>query len=280
MKTTKLLIFLLSFFMISCGNSKEEPNETLSNNAKIVIPDLQSILDSLNLEGAILVYDKQKESYYSNDFQESQINYLPASTFKIPNSIIGLELGILENENTIFKWDSTDRYLPVWEQDLTLRDAFQTSCVPCYQELARKIGVVNMKHYLLKLDFGDMHVSEESIDNFWLIGTSKISPFEQIDFLERLYDGRLAVSDSTSETIRKILEISSNEVYSLSGKTGLAVNGEKDVGWFVGYVKKENAVYYFATKISPKADAMDRSLFNPLRQQVSMRALAKLGIIQ
>ena len=136
-----------------------------------------------------------------------------------------------------------------------------------------------MKQYLHKLDFGDMHVSEESMDDFWLIGLSKISPFQQIDFLERLHDGRLPISSATSETVNSILEIRSNDAYSLRGKTGLAINGLKDVGWFVGYVEKEEAVYYFATKISPKSYEMDRTFFGTLRQLVSLQALSVLEII-
>lgn len=65
---------------------------------EVVVPEFQKILDSSDLEGAILIYDKKKNTYYSNSFLESRVQYLPASTFKIPNSIIGLELNILENE--------------------------------------------------------------------------------------------------------------------------------------------------------------------------------------
>ena len=75
------------------------------------------------------------------------------------------------------------------------------------------------------------------------------------------------------------MEIDSTDSYTLSGKTGLAINGAKDVGWFVGYVKKEGNIYFFATKISPKATQMDRNVFNPLRQGVSIAALRVIDII-
>jgi len=280
MRKIILIFFLLLILIISCKDAVRENKNSLNSVTETVVPELQSILDSANIEGAILIYDKKENTYYSNNFQESKEDYLPASTFKIPNSIIGLELGILENEHTVFKWDSLDRFLPVWEQDLPLKDAFQTSCVPCYQELARTIGLKNMKEYIEKLKFGEMYVTEETIDNFWLIGPSKINPFQQIDFLKRLNEEELLISKSTRETVRSILKIETMGNCTLSGKTGLAINGEKDVGWFVGFINKKKSVYYFATKISPKADDMPRSEFNPLRQEVTVKALRKMNIIE
>ena len=275
-----LIISLLPILIFSCQNKESKEDMKFKSPTEVVAPEFQTILDSSDLEGAILLYDKKKNIYYANSFSESRVQHLPASTFKIPNSIIGLELNILENEKTIFKWDGAERYLPVWEQDLSLRDAFQTSCVPCYQELARKIGVEEMKKYVEKLKFGQMDIGEESIDNFWLMGSSKISPFEQVDFLKRLKEKQLPISKSTNETIEIILEIESTDSYTLSGKTGMSVYGEKDVGWFVGFVEKESNVYYFATKISPKSKAMARDDFNPLRQEVSIKALSKMNIIE
>ncbi|MCH2197737.1 MAG: class D beta-lactamase [Flavobacteriales bacterium] len=275
-----LLISLLPILILSCENKENKEDLKSTSSAEVIVPEFQTILDSSDLEGAILIFDKKNNTYYSNSFTESRVQHLPASTFKIPNSIIGLELNILENERTIFKWDGSERYLPVWEQDLSLRDAFQTSCVPCYQELARKIGVDEMKKYVKKLKFGQMDIGEETIDNFWLMGPSKISPYEQVYFLKQLREEQLPISKSTHETIKIILEIESTDSYTLSGKTGLSVYGEKDVGWFVGFVEKHGNVYYFATKISPKSNDIDRNDFNSLRQEVSIKALNEMDIIE
>lgn len=84
----------LSIVLFSCQNSVSENNGNVNSTPQIVVSELQSILDSLNIEGAVLIYDKEKDSYYSNNFNASNVESLPASTFKIPNSIIGLELNI------------------------------------------------------------------------------------------------------------------------------------------------------------------------------------------
>lgn len=271
-----LFTFLVSTLSSCVKKQKQKKKEIVIEN--IVKKEFQNILDSVKVGGTILIFDSQKNTYYSNNFEEAKTPYLPASTFKIPNSIIGLETGILENKNTVFTWNGESRAMPVWEKDLTLQQAFQVSCVPCYQELARKIGVQRMNTYLKKLQFGVMDVNNTTLDNFWLMGNSKITPFEQIDFLQRLYNGKLPISESTLSTIQSIMKIKSADTYVMSGKTGLAIVNNRDVGWFVGYVEIGNNVFYFATKVF-KNDNMPRSNFVALRKAVTISALKTLHII-
>jgi len=128
------------------------------------------------------------------------------------------------------------RYLKIWEQDLTLQQAFHFSCVPCYQEIARNIGLERMKTNLTKLNFGLMDVNEGNLDSFWLQGNSKINQFEQIDFLKRLYRSELPISKRTDSIMKKMMVISENNLYVLRGKTGWSIRGEENNGWFVGYI--------------------------------------------
>jgi beta-lactamase class D OXA-209 len=147
----------------------------------------QSLLDQNKLKGSILILDSKENTYYSNDFSWAKTGFIPASTFKIPNSIQALENGIVEDENTMFPWDGEPRYLKSWEEDLNFRQAFQRSCVPCYQEIARKTGAEKMKSTLNRIGYTGMVFDTETVDNFWLEGDSKISQMEQIAFLKKLY---------------------------------------------------------------------------------------------
>lgn len=168
MKKLTLIILLISF---SCFAQKRNNLEK-----RISKDSFRQLIDSLNLEGTILIYDLNNNKFYANDFDKAKKMKLPASTFKIPNSIIGLETGIL-NRSTVFKWDGKKRAFKIWEQDLKLQKAFQYSCVPCYQELAKQIGEKRMNEYLQKLNFGNMNVTATNIDNFWLKGASNINQF-------------------------------------------------------------------------------------------------------
>lgn len=272
-------VLVLAVVMLSCsGQQKSKVTTKAKTSNRIEKQNFQKLLDENNVSGAILIFDAKEQQYYSNNFTKAEEFSLPASTYKIPHSIIGLETGILENENSIFQWNGEDRAMEAWESDLTLQQAFQRSCVPCYQELARKIGVERMNSYLQKLNFGEMDVNSETLDRFWLVGTSKISPFQQIDFLQRLYNEELPITKTTFMILKNIMKLKETNRYSLSGKTGLAVAEEKMTGWFVGFVEVENNTVFFATKIIPK-QKIQRREFIKLRKTITEKALQELKIM-
>jgi beta-lactamase class D len=236
----------------------------------------QSLLVDKDITGSILIYDLNKNIFYSNDFNWANIGRVPASTFKIPNSLIALELGIIEDENTLFKWNGDKSYLKIWQQNLTLKQAFHYSCVPCYQEIARKIGDQRMNEYVKKLNFGHMDIRPDNKDDFWLHGKSKINQFEEINFLRRLYNSQLPISERTEHIFKQMFIIKQIDEYTLRGKTGLAVRDKSYNGWYVGYLETNNNVYFFATNISPVGE--HDNTFNNKRKNITIDALKQLGI--
>ena len=276
-----LLLFLACLHLFSCHSEKKSSSVDKSNESleRIKTPELQTILDSANVSGAILIYDEEADQYFSNDFDWAEKGQLPASTFKIPNSIIALETEIVENDSTLFKWDGNRRAFKVWEQDLIFRDAFKFSCVPCYQEIARKIGVDRMKEYLHKLNYENIQVDSTSLDNFWLTGSSRITPFQEIDFLKRLYHSKLPISKRTENLVKSIMVLEKKPDYILSGKTGWTYDSVKNNGWFVGYLEMKNKIFFFTTNIEPKP-TLNIDLFPKTRKEVTYQALQKLKIIK
>jgi beta-lactamase class D len=265
------IISLLS--ALSCKNQVRKPGE--KEMGRVIVPAFQAILDSAEVTGAILVFNPAKNTFYSNDFAWCENGRLPASTFKIPNSIISLETGVMESDSTVIKWDGEKRGRADWERDLTLREAFGVSCVPCYREIARKIGVQRMKEYLEKLKYGHMIVDSSSIDLFWLEGESKISQFEQIDFLVRLYQSKLPISSRTESIMKRIMLIEENDTFRLSGKTGWSVRNGNNNGWFVGFVEKGEEVLFVATNINPKKE-FNIDMFLMIRKEISMKAMKEV----
>ncbi|QDO95286.1 class D beta-lactamase [Formosa sediminum] len=277
----RIITILILMLFISCKDNKSTisiENEQLGNK-NILIPEFQSIIDSSNVVGSILIYDLDKDLYYSNDFEWSNKSNLPASTFKIANSIIGLETGVIESDTAIFKWDGEKKWLKEWEQDLLLKDAFQYSCVPCYQEVARKIGVKRMNEYVQKLNYGDLKIDSVNIDNFWLKGESRISQMQQIDFLKRFYNSELPISERTEKNVKKIMVMEETDQYKLSGKTGLSTDEGKYNGWFVGYLELKNKTYLFATNFEPKK-AFDLDAFIKKRIDLTRLAFQNLNILK
>ncbi len=203
---------------------------------------------------------------------------MPASTFKIPNSIIALETGVIGDDTTVIKWDGQPRRLAVWEQDLQFKDAFRVSCVPCYQEIARKIGTERMNSWLSKLNYPGMIVSDSTIDRFWLEGTSKISQMQQVDFLERFYFSKLPISERTTNIMKQIMQVEKTDAYTLSGKTGWGIRDGKNNAWYVGYLETKGNVYFFATNVIP-LPGFDLDNFTTARIEVTKAALREMGLM-
>jgi beta-lactamase class D len=260
---------IASTFCVASCTSKEKKADPIRQNA------FESIFDTSSFEGSILIWDYHQGMYYSNDFERSATGFLPASTFKIPNSIIALETGNANLDDFIFRWDGERRAFNSWEKDLTLKEAFRVSCVPCYQELARLAGVDTMQHYLKKLAYPGMQFDESSLDKFWLEGPSAISPFEQVDFLKRFYFKELPISDQTWTDMKEIMLLESSPDYRLSAKTGLAMRDAPFIGWLVGYWEEGDQLYFFATNLETD-DAQQVDALIPARLALTKMALDKI----
>lgn len=279
MKIISITIFLILCF--SCKEKKKTTSKDISESVSknILNSGFQSIIDSSDVNGSILVYDLNNDVYYSNDFEWSNKGNLPASTFKIANSIIGLETGVIESDSAIFKWDGEKKWLKNWEQDLILKNAFQFSCVHCYQEVARKIGAERMYDYVQKLNYGNLIIDSLNIDKFWLEGESRISQMQQIDFLKRLYNYELPISERTESIMRSIMLIEETDQYKLSGKSGLSNTIGAYNGWFVGYIEFKNNTYLFATNLEPIKE-FDFDSFIKKRVDLTLLAFRELNVLK
>jgi beta-lactamase class D len=173
---------------------------------------------------------------------------LPASTFKIPNSLIALETGVVEDpDKDVFKWDGVERSIAAWNKDHTLRSAIAASAVPVYQEIARRIGQERMQKYVDLLDYGNRDIGG-GIDQFWLTGALRIDPVQQVDFVDRLRRGVLPVSKRSQDLVRDILPVTTVGDAVIHFKSGLlgAERGDPSLGWMVGWVDKGTAATVFA----------------------------------
>jgi beta-lactamase class D len=277
----KIYILSIVILVFSCINKKtdSEKNQIIEIEREIVITEFQTYIDSADVTGSILIYDLKDDKYYSNNFNWAKKGHLPASTFKIPNSFIALETGVVENDSTLFKWDGEERRLKVWEQDMIFKDAFHYSCVPCYQEVARKIGVNRMNKYLDKFDYGKMKVDSTNIDLFWLEGESQINQYQQIEFLKGFYNSELPISQRTETIMKRMIVIEEDETYKLSGKTGWSIRDGNNNGWFVGFVEIKENTYFFATNIEPN-QRFNMDMFPMIRKELTFKALKQLNIIK
>ncbi|MEK6644543.1 MAG: penicillin-binding transpeptidase domain-containing protein [Planctomycetota bacterium] len=198
----------------------------------------------------------------------------PCSTFKIPSALIGLETGVLQGPDTLFKWDGKTSWNKAWERDHTLASAIKESCVWYFQEVARRIGMERMKQFIDRFDYGNRDLSG-GIDRFWLTSTLEISANEQLAFMEKLYTNKLPVSKRTVETMQSLLVYREGKGWTFSGKTGTAGKNDKTVlGWFVGHVRSGDKQYVFAVNMT----AADKA-WGPKARDITFEILADLGLV-
>ena len=227
-------------------------------------------------QGAFVLYDLNHDRYLRYNPERCAARFIPASTFKIMNSLIGLETGVIPDENHVIEWDGTQHAIRSWNQDHTLATAIQQSVVWYYQELARRVGEEKMQHYVEAADYGNKDISGQ-IDTFWLEGALRISADEQVAFLKRLYQGDLPFSSRSMNIVREILVLEKTASYQLSGKTGSAQRITPHVGWFVGYLETEGNVYFFATNFQ---STNPNGLANgEAAKKISLSILQELGFL-
>lgn len=287
MRLITLLITITWLNTVGCktetNHDRETPEEQVDDVATnetqyIEKQGFSVVLDSANVNGVIVLYNLSADTFYSNDFKRAETGHLPASTFKITNSIIGLETGVINPDSTVFIWDGSPRRLKQWERDMDLHDAYHYSCLPCYQEVARAVGYKRMRMYLDTLSYGNMVVDSGNQDVFWVEGKSRITPMEQIDFLKRLYQKELPISESTWNIMRELMILEKTDAYTLRGKTGWSIREGHNTGWFVGYLEKNDEVWFFATCIDPK-EAFNMDLFPVIRKEITMGAFKEMGVL-
>lgn len=201
-----------------------------------------------NFKGCFVIKNISKgDIKVYNDIQCKK-RWKPCSTFKIPNSLIGLETGIV-TPTTIIKWSGIKYSFKSWEQDHNLRTAIKYSVIPFYKEIARRIGLSRMQEYVTKINYGNNKIGV-IVDNFWLDGPLMINAYEQLTFMESFYKNKLPFNKKNLEYVKEIL-IQKNDVGKIiSGKTGSDIENNKTIwGWFVGHLKTMNTEYVFVINI-------------------------------
>jgi beta-lactamase class D len=223
--------------------------------------------------GSLLVFDEDANRYWTHNKARVDSAFLPASTFKIFNSMAALESGVAADEKLVIPWDSTVRSIATWNQDLDMASAIQYSCVPYYQEIARRVGREKMQEYLIREGYGNAVMGDE-IHMFWLDASLKISQMEQIDFLRKLRHDELKFSARNQSIVRTIMLTDSTDDYVIRSKTGWGFVEGRNYGWWVGWVEKGGKNCYFALNIFSDNPGPE---FSAARKRIVKGALKELG---
>lgn len=273
MKKKRILLTLLFLVLIFSSCNKKDNNiiteekENLNNSEQNDDNDndkysLLNVFDNQKLDdcfgfyekAAFVISDGENMVIYNDNLANTKIS--PYSTFKIPNSIIALETGVITKDNSLKKWDGTVYSREVLNKDHDLASAIDGSVVWYYKELANDIGEENMKKYLEIISYGNQDISG-GLDRFWLGSSLEITPIEQVEFLIKFYNNEFNFSEDTINTVKSIIK-QKDLSYDIYGKSGSSGEG---MSWFIGYVIKNDKPYFFATYLEDKEKGLQAKTY-------------------
>jgi beta-lactamase class D len=263
----RFLFFIsCSIFFISCSGNRANTDNSL-----------KQYFDNYNVDGCFSMLNNRDGQITVYNLALDTTRTLPASTFKIVNSLIGLETGKILDEKMVIKWDGIKRPVEEWNKDMDMTEAFKVSCVPYYQEVARRIGRDTMQFWLDSLHYGNMNIGNR-IDSFWLNNDLKISPDEQLGLVSKLYFDQLPFQKRTQEIVREVMLQENNTLYKFSYKTGWGYDENNNaIGWVVGWVEENMHPYFFVTLVKSPNKNIDMPT---VRMNITKDILKQLGLFQ
>lgn len=270
------IISALAIFSTACATAKESnppKSEPILVPQKQHADKIKTLFDETKSLGVFVIQNKDHVSIYGNKVERARTQYVPASTFKMVNALIGLEHGKV-TPTEIFKWDGQKRSLTTWEKDMTMGEAMKVSNVPVYQELARRIGLDLMRNDVKLINFGNNNIGDK-VDNFWLVGPLKITPLQETNFAYRLATKTLPFKQSVQTEVQKMAFLEENNGKKIFGKTGMGPDGDIKVGWLTGWVEQPNGD---KTAFSLNMEMQPDTPYS-IRQEVAYKALEQLGIL-
>lgn len=265
-KISFLLTAFFAFCLASCTLNKAKINN-----------DLKKYFDSAHVDGSFTLLNNQSGSIAVYNMALDTTRFLPASTFKIVNSLIGVQTGKITDENMVIKWDGVVRDVPEWNKDLTMKEAFRASSVPYFQEIARQIGKDTMQFWIDSIQYGNKNISGP-IDSFWLNNHLKISPDEQLGLMSKLYFDQLPFQKYAQQMVRDVMLMEDNTLYKLSYKTGWGFDEKNNsIGWVTGWIEENRHVYFFVTLVKSPDKNID---MKTIRMKITKGILTELGFFK
>lgn len=232
----------------------------------------QATFTKFNAKGTLMIVDERvtpaKLLVFNPERAKQRMS--PASTFKIPHSLMALDAGVLKDEFQLFRWDGVERSFAGHNQDQNLRSAMRTSALWVYEIFAKQIGEKRAGEYLQKIGYGNANPSTDK-GTYWVDGKLAISAEEQIAFLQKLYLNQLPFSKEHQLLVKDMMINEAGKEWILRAKTGW----EGRFGWWVGYVEWPTGPVFFALNI----DTPERMADLYKREAIVRDILQSLGAL-
>lgn len=189
----------------------------------------------------LVLFDVAGDRFWVSDQSAVKLRHSPCSTFKIISTLTALECGAAAGADDRQGYDGKVYEYTAWNRDLTLREAFRSSCVWYYQKLVAKIPKTVMQQTLDRLHYGNSDLSawdHAGHHTFWIMSGLQISPLEQVVVLDQIFGGKSAFAPAHVELVKSfMLDDAPADGLRFYAKTGTGRQPEtgKLAGWCVGF---------------------------------------------
>lgn len=264
MKTFGLLMLSAALWLSACSpNNVEE------------VKSWEKYFTQHKLEGCFMLFDNGQGTFKVYNIDRAKERFTPASTFKIFNSLVGLQTGVISDTSMVIKWDSVKRRNDAWNKDLTMAEAFRVSSVPYYQEVARRIGKDTMQFWLDSVQYGNHRIS--GVDSFWLDNSLQISPDEELGFVKQLYFNQLPFQQRVQELVSAVMVQESTPKYKLAYKGGWGIVGAKNIIWLTGWIEENKHPCFFVLNFETEDKNLD---IRKIRMEILRNILTEEGFFK
>lgn len=252
------VFFLISIFAFS---------SCTLNNVK-TDDSLQKIFAQHGLRGTFAILDNAHGLFTVCDLHRyKDSSFAPGATFDIVNTLVALETGRLTDENSVIE---------NIKDPVTLKDAFKQNNDTAFQQLALSIGKDTMQHWIDSLHYGKVRI-HASGEPFWTNDSLKITPDEQLGFIDKLYFSSLPFQKRIMQIVQHLMLQENNTAYALAYKTSLIAgpNGRQN-GWALGWVEENRHVYFFVMN----AESIHSTIAPDVLNKTLKSILTELGFLQ
>jgi beta-lactamase class D len=249
-------------------------NACAPNNVKIE-KSWEKYFAEYKVEGSFMLFNNSQGSFKVYNIDRAKEPFLPAATFDIFNTLVGLESGVIKDTTSRMLPDSTAHNISEQTSSLSMQQAFRLSSDPYFQEVARRITKPVMQQWLDSVKYGNKKISR--IDTFWMDNSLQISPDEELGFVKKLYFDGLPFHKLTMQWVRNVMLMEKTPKYELSYKTGTGITGRKQIGWISGWIEESGHPTFFVLNIESENSGLDIS---KVRMNILRNILTDAGYFQ
>ncbi len=238
--------------VLSTSNLSTHTTHEWHQSQKLLAP--KNLLSPSTVGLANDIFSSQGASFYMVDTSlgtsgviglgNYQVQESPCSTFKIALSLMGFDSGFLKNTcKPVLPYQTCyqdEREL--CRQPQTPASWIRNSCIWYSRAITARLGFMRFSQYVNDFSYGNQNVTGDPEKNngltqAWLCSSLKISPREQVEFIQTLLRHGLPVSEDSYAYTKQLLFVKNiQDNWQLYGKTGGGVAGNTRLQWFIGWL--------------------------------------------